>query len=67
MKISLKAARTNAGLTQKEAADSLGVSNKTVGKWEKGESFPGANVIPKICDLYGASYDDIIFLPTSSL
>lgn len=67
MKISLKGARVNANLTQKQVAEKLGISNKTVCSWEKGESFPDALQIPKICELYGASYDDINFLPNSSL
>lgn len=67
MKISLKAARVNANLKQKEAAVKLGVSNKTLGNWENGISFPDATKIDEICNLYGASYDDIIFLPTNSL
>lgn len=34
-KISLEAARVNAGLTQKELAEKLGVSNTTIVNWEK--------------------------------
>jgi transcriptional regulator with XRE-family HTH domain len=67
MKISLKGARANANLTQKQVAEKLCVSNKTVCNWEKGISFPDAMQIPKICDLYKVSYDDIIFLPNNSL
>ena len=67
MKISLAAARVNAGLTQKEAAAMLGVSNKTLGSWEKGESFPNAKQIEKICELYVVSYDNINFLPNNPL
>lgn len=61
--MTLEAARRNVGLTQKEAAEKLGISNKTLGKWENYESFPGADMIPKICDLYGVSYENIKFLP----
>lgn len=67
VKMSLEAARVNAGLLQKEAAEKLGISNKTLSKWENYESFPGADMIPKICDLYGVSYDHINFLPKCSL
>ena len=63
MKISLKGARVNANLTQKQVAEKLSVSNKTICNWEKGVSFPDALQVHKICELYGASYDDIIFLP----
>ena len=67
VKISLRAARVNAGYSQKEAADLLGVSNKTLGNWEKGVTFPPVDKIPAICDLYGVSYDNLNFLPTDSL
>ena len=67
VKITLKAARVNAGLSQKEAADRLGISNKTLGNWENGVSFPPADMIPKICALYNISYDNLNFLPSDSL
>jgi transcriptional regulator with XRE-family HTH domain len=67
LKISIRAARVNAGLLQKEAADHLGVSNKTLGNWENGATYPPADKIPEICDLYGVSYDHLNFLPADSL
>ena len=67
MKISLAAARVNADLTQKEAAAMLGISNRTLCKWENGESFPNAQQIEKICELYVVSYDNINFLPSNPL
>jgi transcriptional regulator with XRE-family HTH domain len=67
VKISLRAARINADYSQKEAADRLGVSNKTLGNWENGVTFPSADKIPAICELYGVSYDQLNFLPSSSL
>jgi transcriptional regulator with XRE-family HTH domain len=67
VKISMKAARVNIGLLQKEAADRLNVSNKTLGNWENGITFPPADKIPDICELYGMSYDMLNFLPSDSL
>ena len=67
VKISIRAARVNVGLSQKEAADYLGVSTKTLGNWEKGTTFPPADKIGKICELYGVHYDHLNFLPTDSL
>ena len=66
-KISLEAARRNAGLSQKDAAKALKISNTTLGKWERGESFPTADKIPEICELYGVHYDHLNFLPKRSL
>lgn len=66
-KISLEAARVNACLSQKEVAKACGVSNKTVCNWEKGKSFPNAEKITKLCELYNISYDNINFLHGDSL
>ena len=67
LKISLEAARVNAKLSQKEVAEILKVSNKTVCSWENGKTFPSAEMIDKLCKLYGVSYDNINFLPNNSL
>lgn len=66
-KITLKAARINAGYKQKEAAKLLGIGNGTLGNWENGKTFPDVEKIERICDLYEITYDDIVFLPQSSL
>lgn len=67
LKITLEAARVNAGYTQKEAAKLLHISNKTLQNWESGKSYPNADKIAEICELYGISYDNINFLPKRSL
>ena len=67
VKFTLRSARINAGLSQKEAADRLGISTKTLSKWENGATFPTADKIPAICELYGVPYDHLNFLPTDSL
>lgn len=66
-KITLRAARINAGITQKTAASSIGVSNKTMVKWEKGSAFPDVVQALKLCRLYNISFDDIIFLQDNPL
>lgn len=66
VKFTLAAARVNAGLSQKEAAEALGISNKTLCSWEKYQTFPGVDMIPKICDLYGIPYDQINFAQQSA-
>ena len=67
VKISIKAARVNKGYSQKQAADLIGVSNKTLCNWENGVTFPPADKIPVICELYGVPYDQLNFLPSDSL
>jgi transcriptional regulator with XRE-family HTH domain len=59
--MSLRAARVNAGLSQKEASKALEISNKTLCSWENGKTFPDQPMIEKICALYGVTYDMIIF------
>lgn len=60
-KITLEAARVNAGLSQKEAAKLLKISNSTLGNWENGKSLPNAEQIVELCKLYGCPYDIINF------
>lgn len=67
LKISLAAARVNAGLNQKDAAKALGVSNKTLCSWEQGQSFPKADKIELLCTLYKVPYDALNFLPSNLL
>lgn len=66
-KMTLKAARVNAGYTQKEAAKLLGVSNKTLNQWESGKVLPRADKIDSICALYNVPYDYLSFLPSGSV
>ena len=63
LKITLKAARVNAGLTQRKAAELLKVSLNVVSNWERYITYPDALIIPKIEAIYNISYADIIFLP----
>lgn len=63
MAITLRAARINSQLTQKEAAEKLGISEKTLSNYENGISFPDVPVIQRIELLYNVGYNDIIFLP----
>ena len=63
VKLTLAAARKNAGLTQAEAAKKLGVSSFAVHCWEKGTSYPTQPKIDKICSLYNIPYNCINFNP----
>jgi len=65
LKITLKAARVNIGLNQDEAAKRLGISKDTLRNWETGKTVPSISMIPNIEQLYGLSYDDLIFLPSN--
>lgn len=56
----LAALRKARGMTQQEAADQLGVSNKTVSKWENGAGLPDITLLPALAELYGVTADDIL-------
>ena len=61
-KYTLKALRANADMTQKETAEKIGVSTTTWSRWEKRERYPDVKQVEKIAEVFGVSYDDIIFL-----
>lgn len=67
LQITLKAARMNVLLTQREAAEKIGVTVDTIGNWERGKSFPNALQIKRIEEVYGVHYDNLIFLPGKTL
>lgn len=62
MHLTLKAARAVANMTQKQAAEAIGVTEDTIGNWERGKSFPDALAIAKIEKAYSVRYDQLIFL-----
>lgn len=57
--ITLKAARINAGLTQKELGKTLGISNTTVNSWENGDTEPTLTQLREISRLSGIPMDFI--------
>ena len=63
--ISLKAARVNANMTQREWAESLNVTVDTVLNWEKGKSEPRLSELRKMSELSGIPMD-FIFVPEKS-
>lgn len=60
-RITLKAARTNAGLTLKEASGKLGVSVATLHKWEFDSSSVKVSDIQKIEEVYQYPTEYIFF------
>lgn len=60
-KITLKAARVNKGLSQREAAQLLDIAVSTLRNWESGKTFPNKPMIDKICDVYGIPFDMLFF------
>ena len=62
IKLTLKAARVNAGLTQKELAKLMGISEVTLIKWEKSD---GKDIklgdFEKLCKILNVDTHQIIF------
>ena len=61
LKISLRAARVNAGLTQEQAADKIGIARQTLVNYETGKTFPDIKTLRRIADVYGIDKDRISF------
>ena len=49
----IAAARRAKGLTQKQLADALGVTDKAVSKWERGLNYPDIVLFQPISELLG--------------
>ena len=52
--------RKEKGLTQKQLADALNVTDKAVSKWERGLSFPDISMLEPISELLGVSIMELI-------
>lgn len=60
-KITLAAARVNAGYNQEEAAKELNISKATIQNYESGATSPDWDMVKKIETLYGFPSDYIFF------
>lgn len=47
-------------LTQKELADKLHLSRKTISGWENGRGYPDIKSIAQLSDIFGVSTDDLL-------
>lgn len=63
VKISLKALRVNAEMTQESAAKAIGITVRTLQNWENYDTSPTAQQLFKICNTYNCELADI-FLPS---
>lgn len=52
--------RKRLGMTQIELAIKLGVSDKTVSKWETGQGYPDITLLPSLARTFGVSIDRIM-------
>ena len=58
----LKTARDRLGLSQKEAAKRLGISDDVLSNYERGKTYPNVLMLKKIESVYGVKYDQLLFL-----
>lgn len=56
----LAALRKEKGITQRELAELLNVSDKTVSHWECDENSPDLSMLPIIADYFGVTCDELI-------
>ena len=56
----IAALRKANGLTQKQLADKLNVSDKAVSRWERDETAPDISLIPVIADIFGVTCDELL-------
>lgn len=48
------------GMTQRELADKLSVSDKAVSRWERDETAPDLYLIPVIAEIFGVTSDELL-------
>ena len=56
----IKEARIKKDYTQAELGNLVGVSNKAVSRWEKGESFPDVGILENLADILDIKIENIV-------
>ncbi len=56
----LKAARTQAEMTQKQVALRLGVVESCYANWEQGRTEPSVTALRKLCDVLSVTADELL-------
>lgn len=52
--------RKEKGMTQKDLADRIGVSDKTISKWENGNSVPDTEILTSLCQSLDISVNELL-------
>ena len=52
--------RKSLGMTQKQLAEKLGMSDKSVSKWERGVCLPDVSVYKELCSILGISLNEFL-------
>lgn len=59
MDLKIRERREALGLTQTELAKMVGKSFRTIQSWERGESYPNAEYVAVLCDVFGTDPNDL--------
>ncbi len=52
--------RRDAGLTQMQLAEKLGITDRAVSKWERGKALPDASLMLPLCELLHITVNDLL-------
>lgn len=52
--------RKEKGMTQKELADRLNITDKAVSKWERNIAFPDTAIIPRLAEILEVSVEELM-------
>lgn len=52
--------RKEKGMTQREVAEILGISNRTLSAWEQGRAYPDILTLSQLAEIYGVTADEIL-------
>ena len=52
--------RKKKGCTQRELADKLGISDKTISKWERGNGFPEISLLLPLCNELDITVNELL-------
>lgn len=58
--IFLKELRNEKGMTQEQLGEKIGVSNKTISRWETGKYMPPVEYLNMLSDIYNISINEIL-------
>lgn len=56
----IKEHRKHGGWTQKELAERLNVSDKTISSWETGRTYPELTLLVELSELFNVSLDSLL-------
>ena len=51
--------RKEKNMTQEQLAEKLGVTDKSISRWENGKTMPDSGIIPELCKILGITINDL--------